>query len=463
MTALITERSDASVRSEACAPPGRARSRRGPRDPLTACAIRRWREEGRRGLGALVRLPTAGAPEPLDPALAHVAGWAARLGLRGLTLGVVGAPEGGSALVLDVAGDPRATSGAPVVVHAHLDPGGGAGALAALAAVAALQDADRPHPRCVLVLETPAARPAPALRPLLDPLRTRLAPPALVLSLDATPPDGDRLWLATSTRGRLALTLAVDLVDLLAAPLPAVLAGGVAPSPFRVARRLLDRVECAETGRVLVDALHVDLPGDARTQAADTAALLGGRLGPGARPGVRSTVGDLTELLLDTSWRPALAVVGADGLPGAAPATGDGHAGHGLAGIAPAGVALALSVHLPPTCDAVHAARVLVDRLQRDPPPGARVRCAVHAAIGGWRAVPHPGWLRAALGRAARAAFDAREATFGTAEAIVAARPLADAFPDAPLVVTGAARGDTLPDGERLAVALAHLLAVEGQ
>jgi acetylornithine deacetylase/succinyl-diaminopimelate desuccinylase-like protein len=309
------------------------------------------------------------------------------------------------------------------------------------------------------VFETAGESGSRDLPGLLDVLRTRLSPPAAVVSLDGATSDCDRLWLTTSLRGVLAATLAVDVP----ADTGTGLAGALAPSPMRVARWLLDRVECARTGRVLVDALHVDLPGDARTQAAATAALLGDRLRHDLAPpeggGGAPTPEALAERLLDATWRPSLAVVGADGLPPTALA-GDG---------ALPGVALALAVHLPPTCDAEHAAGALADALRHDAPAGVRVRCDVTATARGWRAAPAPPWLRAALGHASRAAFGRREATLGGTGAIAAVRLLADAFPGAPVVVTGVPRpggGAHAPDewldvgaAERVAVALAHLLA----
>jgi hypothetical protein len=89
----------------------------------------------------------------------------------------------------------------------------------------------------------------------------------------------------------------------------------------------------------------------------------------------------------------------------------------------------------------------------------------VRAVVRGWRAPPSPAWLRAALGAASRAAFGAPEATVGAGDAIAAARLLADALPDTPLVVTGVP-DDARPAedaGERLAVALAHVLGAAAE
>jgi hypothetical protein len=44
-------------------------------------------------------------------------------------------------------------------------------------------------------------------------------------------------------------------------------AGGIVPSSFRIVRHVLDRLEDSATGRILVDALHVDIPAQRIQQA----------------------------------------------------------------------------------------------------------------------------------------------------------------------------------------------------
>jgi len=50
---------------------------------------------------------------------------------------------------------------------------------------------------------------------------------------------------------------------------------GVVPSSFRILRRLLDRVEDPDTGRILVDELHVEIPAERLRQIEEVAANLG--------------------------------------------------------------------------------------------------------------------------------------------------------------------------------------------
>ena len=120
-------------------------------------------------------------------------------------------------------------------------------------------------------------------------------------------------------------------------------ASGVVPSSFRILRQLLDRVEDATTGRVLLDALHVDVPTDRLDEARRTAAELTHPLAedyPFAGS-TRAMVDDPVEQLLARTWRPTVSYVGADGFPPT------GRAGNVLR----PSTSLSLSVRLPPTCD----------------------------------------------------------------------------------------------------------------
>ena len=88
------------------------------------------------------------------------------------------------------------------------------------------------------------------------------------------------------------------------------------PSSFRIIRQLLDRIEDAATGRVLLDALHVEVPADRLDEARRTAAELAHPLAedyPFAGS-TRPMVDDPVEQLLARTWRPTVSYVGADGL-----------------------------------------------------------------------------------------------------------------------------------------------------
>ncbi|MDZ7810563.1 MAG: peptidase dimerization domain-containing protein [Arhodomonas sp.] len=174
-------------------------------------------------------------------------------------------------------------------------------------------------------------------------------------------------------------------------------AGGVVPDSFRIARSSLDRLEDPASGHIRPAAFQAEIP-DGRIEQAHTAAEVLGdavhRKFPfvdGAGPGR----GEIAELILDRTWRPALAVTGADGLP--PPAS----AGYVLR----PGTTLRLSLRLPPTVDGEAATAAMKALLEADPPHGARVRFAGSWATSGWNAPPLEDWLAGAVDDASRQWF----------------------------------------------------------
>src|SRR5205085_12461385 len=92
---------------------------------------------------------------------------------------------------------------------------------------------------------------------------------------------------------------------------------------------------------------------------------------------------DLSELLLNGTWRPMLSMIGADGLP--TPAS----AGNVLR----PRTQLVLSLRIPPTIDGEAAARRLKQLLESDPPYGAKVSFEYGQAAKGWNAPSSAPWL----------------------------------------------------------------------
>jgi acetylornithine deacetylase/succinyl-diaminopimelate desuccinylase-like protein len=234
----------------------------------------------------------------------------------------------------------------------------------------------------------------------------------------------------------------------------------VVPSTFRIARLLLDRVEDATSGEVRLDAAHVEIPEHRRAEAAAMAQALG-REAIDRFPfvdGAGPVVTDVTEALLARTWRPALSVVGADGLPPTA-----------VAGnvLRPA-TSLKLSFRLPPTADADAARDELRRRLLADPPYGARVAFERSEAAGGWNAPALAPWLAAALEAASKAEFGSSVASMGEGGSIPFMGMLGQRFPAAQFVITGVLGPGTnahgpneylhLPTAERLTAALVRLL-----
>jgi acetylornithine deacetylase/succinyl-diaminopimelate desuccinylase-like protein len=320
-------------------------------------------------------------------------------------------------------------------------------AYAAVGALVALRAAGGSHGRVVMLLETAEESASVDLPAYLDLLGPRLGSISLVVCLDSGGEDHDRLWLTTSLRGIVQATVTVRVLD---TPVHSGLAGGIVPDSFRIMRALLDRVEDAGSGDLLIDDFNASIPDYRLAEAIALASL------PNRRPPsyplyekTRTVADEAVELILNNTWRPALTVTGASGLP--------------LPGVAVPIVrdstSLRLSLRLPPTVSAADAAQALVSRLTTEVPYEASVSVTDLMLINGWNAPPLASWLSAALD----AAFDGVPSqSIGLGGGIPFMEMLGNRYPDAQFVVTGAVRADSnvhAPD-EWLSVSFARRITV---
>jgi acetylornithine deacetylase/succinyl-diaminopimelate desuccinylase-like protein len=329
---------------------------------------------------------------------------------------------------------------------------------AALTAVGAARAAGGSHARCVVLIEASEESGSPDLPAHLQALGDRLGTPSLVVALDSGCSDWDHLWLTTSLRGLVDLTVRVEV---LAEGIHSGSAGGIVPSTFRVLRMLLDRIEDAATGRLVPPELHVEVPESRRAQIRAVAAEIGA-VDPAEFPfvdGAGPLPGTDEELITAGTWEASLAVTGIDGAP---PTSAAGN-------VLRPSTTVRLSVRVPPTSDPQVAAAELVQRLTADPPYGAKVTITPGGAEPGWHAPPEVPWLANALEEAAAATFGGPPRFRGEGGTIPFMGMLGRQFPEAQFVITGVAGPGTnahgpnefldLPTARRITAAVAHILA----
>src|SRR5439155_21510068 len=94
-------------------------------------------------------------------------------------------------------------------------------------------------------------------------------------------------------------------------------ASGVSPSSCRTLRQRLSRLEAEASGAVRPSSLYAQIPAERLDQAKRAAAALGDQLYTKFPfvGGTRPMADHPTELVLNRTWRPQLAVTGIDGLP----------------------------------------------------------------------------------------------------------------------------------------------------
>ena len=401
----------------------------------------------------------------MEEAVQLVLGWLAAREVPGLTVDVQRIPGRSPLIVAEVPATRPDLAERTVLLYGHLDKqpemtgwrdglgpwtpvlegtrlygrGGADDGYAAFASLLAVEAAHREgwdHARLLVLIEASEESGSPDLPAHLEALGDRLGTPELVVCLDSAAADDEHLWVTTSLRGLVGGVLTVEVLE---AGAHSGVASGVVPSSFRIIRELLDRVEDARTGEILVPELRTEIPADRRAEAEVTAAALPE---PAASEypwagGTQPMVDDPVEQLLARSWRPTLSYVGADGFPP------NSRAGNVLR----PSTSLGLSFRLPPTVDP-HTARAAVTRvLTADPPYGANVTFDANHVGPGWNAPSFAPWLRAALDAASTAAFGNPASTLGEGGSIPFMGMLGEMFPDAQFVITGALLPDSNAHG----------------
>jgi acetylornithine deacetylase/succinyl-diaminopimelate desuccinylase-like protein len=296
---------------------------------------------------------------------------------------------------------------------------------AALATVKALKDNNRPHGRIVILIECSEESGSYDLPHYINAHAARLGTPTLVICLDSGCGNYEQLWSTTSLRGLTTLNLRVEV---LREGVHSGLAGGVVPNPLMIMRRLLDRIEDPETGGIRLRELHVPIPEERIRQAQKASGVLGGAIIEDfpLLEGVQVLAEDPVELLLNNSWRPALAVTGQDGMPSVAQA----------GNVVIPQLTCKLSLRLPPTLEADQATAAVKRLLEAEPPFGARVT-VTGSGTNGWNATPLAPWLAEVTDASSREFFGKEACYLGLGGSIPFMAMLGERFPEAQFLITG--------------------------
>lgn len=318
----------------------------------------------------------------------------------------------------------------PVIRDGRLYGRGGAddgyAVFGSLLALKALAQQQIPHARCVILIEGSEESGSPDLPAYIEALADRIGEPSLVVCLDAECGNYDQFWCTTSLRGNLTGTLRVDV---LTEGVHSGMASGIAASSMRIARSILDRIEDATTGRIKLDALHVEIPEERMQQVKATAAVLGDEVHRKLPlvDGMQPMDQDPAQLLLNSTWRPTLSVTGVDGIPGLP------DAGNVLRPY----TAFKLSFRLPPMVDPEQASAAIKETLERDPPYGAKVTFEADPGGDGWNAPATAPWLAEAMSAASRNFFGKDAMYMGVGGTIPFMGMLGARFPTTQFLVTG--------------------------
>jgi acetylornithine deacetylase/succinyl-diaminopimelate desuccinylase-like protein len=328
----------------------------------------------------------------------------------------------------------------------------------ALSALLALRDQNIPHARCVIIIEACEESGSFDLPYYVDHLSSQIGEPSLVICLDSGCGDYERLWLTTSLRGTAMGSLTVRV---LTEGVHSGDASGVVPSSFRILNQMIAKLEDPATGEIKPKELHVAIPEQRVRQAKQAAQVLGDEIYskfPFAK-GVKPVTQELSELVLNRTWRPQLAITGIEGLP--LPQ----NAGAVMLPFTTAKI----SLRLPPTLDGNKAGPIMKETLESHPPYGAEVKFEAERAMTGWNAPALSPWLEKSVENASMTAFGHPPSYMGEGGSIPFMAMLGEKFPKTQFVVTGVlgphsnAHGPNeflhIPTGKRVTMAIAQIVA----
>ncbi|KTC94465.1 M20 family metallopeptidase [Legionella erythra] len=387
----------------------------------------------------------------MEQAVTHVAHWCEAHAPRGMTMEVIRLEGRTPLLFMEIPGQIEET----VLLYGHLDKqpemtgwqeglgpwqpvirdgklygrGGaddGYAAYASLTAIDQLQKQGLPHARCVLIIEACEESGSYDLPYYIDALATRIGEPSLVICLDSGAGNYEQLWMTTSLRGNVVGELSVELIE---EGVHSGSASGIVADSFRVARQLISRIEDDATGQVKLPELYCDIPEERISQARQCGEILGEEVYRAFpfHPNVKPVTGDKTELILNRTWRPALTVTGAEGLPSIA------NAGN----VMRPKTAFKLSMRLPPLVCPQKASMAMQKTLTEAPPYQARVAFRIDDGAQGWHAPLMPEWLAKAADEASMAFYNKPAAYIGEGGTIPFMGMLGEKFPQAQFMITG--------------------------
>lgn len=387
----------------------------------------------------------------MEQAVLHISEWCKRHAPKGMSLEVVRLPGRTPLIFMDIEGDKDET----VLLYGHLDKqpemsgwqpdlgpwkpvlregklygrGGaddGYAAYASLTAIRALQQQGLPHARCVLIIEACEESGSHDLPFYIDALKERIGEPSLVICLDSGAGNYEQLWMTTSLRGNVVGELEVSTIR---EGVHSGSASGIVADSFRIARQLISRIEDEITGEIKLPELFCQIPQERYQQAGQAAEILAEevyRCFPW-QEGVQPITLDKQQLILNRTWRPALTVTGAEGLPAVADA----------GNVLRPSTLLKLSMRLPPLVSPQQAAAAMEKALLAAPPYQAKVYFTVDEGAMGWHAPLLADWLAKAVNEASQTYYQQPAAYMGEGGTIPFMGMLGEKFPNAQFMITG--------------------------
>lgn len=312
-------------------------------------------------------------------------------------------------------------------------------------------------PRIAIVLETEEESGSKDLIPLLETCHKWIKDPDYCICLDSGGLNYENLWLTSTLRGTLTFNLKVSIIDVAAHSGDS---GGIVPETFRIANKLLNRIEDPDTFKM--PDYEVEIPEAYLKEAEDVAAILGDKLHTqfkfveGSKP---ISLDDIPQMYLNNTWRPCMAITGADGFPSTSKA----------GNVIRTSTTLRVKLRIPPGLDSKKSMEKTIEILTADPPHNAKVEIL--------NATKGDGWCMKELSESTFKSFNDASLHFfnkncgsnGVGGSIPFLKVLDDKYPTTQIIALGTCGPDSnihapdesidLPFAKKLMACVSHILS----
>lgn len=423
----------------------------------------KWDEEIQKAIEDFVRIPALSIAFDqnwekngwLDQAVDYAQSWAQGLDIPGIKLQKIKLKGASPCLFAEIPGTGKKANDKTVFFYGHLDKqppslgwdenksawnpvvengclygrgsaDDGYAWFCSLSAIKALDAEGIDRPRCVALFETAEESGSQNYEQYLEMIQKKLGDIGLVVVLDSSCGDYDRLWITQSLRGMVSGELKVKVLK---HGVHSGEAGGYVPSSFMIIRQLLDRIEDSKTGKILGNSFQVSVPKEVQEETQKNSHILGCYIDQ-SYPWNASTkrmIDKMDEVILNRAWGSSLSVVGCDGIPDVE------SAGNVLRPY----TTLKLSLRLPPTADAKLAAKSLSDTLTANAPFGAEVSFDKVGFGSGFYAERKSDWLADAIRESSEKLWNNPPVYFGIGASIPLLSMFQKIWPQASFVVAG--------------------------
>ncbi|KAJ6246513.1 hypothetical protein M0813_19180 [Anaeramoeba flamelloides] len=290
-----------------------------------------------------------------------------------------------------------------------------------------LQQMGLPHDNFHLILESEEESGSKHLFSILETLD--LPEIDLAVITDGGGPNEDHFWVTSSVRGLINGNLTVEVLK------SGVHSGdgtGIIPSPFRISRLLLQRIEDEQTGEMKLPELFCEISEEMETIVENSLSFIKSITNYNSqwidKEQPIMLTKDIRELITNKFFRPGLEITGCEGLPKINRASN----------VCRSQLKLKLSIRLPPIVELQPAINSLKEALETNPPYGAKITYNPYNASQGWFSKNLDQRLESSANRSSLKFFEKPFKKYSLGGTLPLLHDLSLKFPKAQILVTGA-------------------------